>query len=61
MPETVIVGIEPEDIDTMCVDLTPVTQAKLDDVIAMVLAELDRLGAKYLAKGNLDNVSGNSI
>jgi len=38
-----------------------VTQAKLDDVIAMVLAELDRLGGKYLAKGNLDNVSGNSI
>ena len=61
VPETVIIGVEPEDIDTMCVDLTPVTQAKLDDVIAMVLAELDRLGGKYLAKGNLDNVSGNSI
>jgi hydrogenase maturation protease len=61
VPETVIIGVEPEDIDTMCVDLTPVTQAKLDDVIAMVLAELDRLGVKYLAKGNLDNVSGNSI
>ena len=61
VPETVIIGVEPEDIETMCVDLTPVTQAKLDDVIAMVLTELDRLGIKYLAKGNLDNVSGNTI
>ena len=61
VPETVIIGIEPEDIDTMCVDLTPVTQAKLVDVIDMVLAELDRLGAKYSVKGNIDNVSGNSL
>ncbi len=61
VPETVIIGVEPEDIDTMCVDLTPVTRARLDDVIAMVLTELDRLGVKYLAKGNLDNVSGNSV
>lgn len=61
VPQTVIIGVEPEDIETMCVDLTPVTQAKLVDVIAMVLAELDRLDVKYLAKGNLDNVSGNSI
>jgi hydrogenase maturation protease len=61
VPETVIIGIEPEDIDTMCVDLTPVTQAKLVDVIDMVLAELDRLGAEYSVKGNLDNVSGNPI
>jgi hydrogenase maturation protease len=61
VPETVIIGIEPEDIDTMCVDLTPMTQAKLVDVIDMVLAELDRLGAEYSVKGNLDNVSGNPI
>ena len=61
VPETVIIGIEPEDIDTMCVDLTPVTQAKLDDVIDMVLTELERLGAEYSVKGNIDNVSGNPI
>ena len=61
VPETVIVGVEPEDIDTMCVDLTPVTQAKVGDVIAMVLAELDRLGVKYTMKGTADNVSGNPI
>ncbi len=50
VPETVIVGIEPEDIETMCVDLTPVTRARMDDVIAMVLAELDRLGKTYVRK-----------
>lgn len=61
VPQTVIVGVEPEDIDTMCVDLTPVTQSKIDDVIAMVLAELDRLGVKYSMKGTADNVSGNPI
>ena len=61
VPETVIVGIEPEDIDTMCVDLTPVTQAKVKDVIAMVLAELDRLGVQYSMKGTADNVSGNPV
>jgi hydrogenase maturation protease len=61
VPETVIVGVEPEDIDTMCVDLTPVTQAKVGDVIAMVLAELDHLGIKYSMKGTADNVSGNPI
>jgi len=47
VPETVIVGVEPEDIETMCLDLTPVTQARMNDVIDMVLAELDRLGKTY--------------
>ena len=61
VPQTVIVGVEPEDIDTMCVDLTPVIQNKVDDVIAMVLAELDRLGIQYSTKGTADNVSGNPV
>ena len=50
VPNTVIVGVEPEDIETMCVDLTPITQARMDDVIAMVLTELDRLGITYTRK-----------
>jgi hydrogenase maturation protease len=50
VPETVIVGVEPEDIETMCVDLTPVIQARMNDVIDMVLAELDRLGKTYTRK-----------
>ena len=60
VPQTVIVGVEPEDIDTMSIELTPITQAKVDAVIEMVLAELDRLGVSY-TKGRSDNVSRNPI
>jgi hydrogenase maturation protease len=61
VPETVIVGVEPGDIDTLSVDLTPMTEAKVGDVIAMVLAELDRIGVPYSTKGTADNVSGDPI
>jgi hydrogenase maturation protease len=47
VPETVIVGVEPEDIDTLSIDLTPVIQTKIDPVINMVLAELNRLKVFY--------------
>ena len=47
VPETVIVGIEPEDIETLSLELTAPVQEKMDDLIAMVLKELDRLGAGY--------------
>jgi hydrogenase maturation protease len=49
-PETVILGVEPEDIETMSLNLTPVVEAKVDDLIAMVLAELDRLNATYSSR-----------
>ena len=58
VPETVIIGVEPEDIDTQSLDLTPVIQAKVDPVIQMVLAELERLGISH-RKGTSDNVSCN--
>jgi len=61
VPETVIVGVEPEDIETMGVDLTPTTRAKIYDVIAMVLAELNRLGISYRKKGKPDNVSSHTV
>jgi len=50
VPETVIVGVEPEDIETLSLELTPPVQEKMDDLIAMVLKELDRLGAGYHEK-----------
>ena len=50
VPETVIVGIEPEDIETLCLELTETTLSKVDPVIDMVLAELDRLGVAYRKK-----------
>jgi len=50
VPETVIVGVEPEDIETLGLELTPPVQEKIGDLIAMVLRELDRLGAGYHEK-----------
>jgi hydrogenase maturation protease len=50
VPETIIIGVEPEDIDTCSIDLTPTLQARFEPVIAMVLAELDRLGISYKPK-----------
>ena len=50
VPETVIVGVEPEDIETLGLELTPPVEEKIDDLIAMVLRELDRLGADYHKK-----------
>ena len=47
VPETVIIGVEPEDIDTQSLELTPIIQTKIDPVIEMVLAELDRLGVSW--------------
>jgi hydrogenase maturation protease len=47
VPETVIVGVEPEDIETLSVQLTPTIRAKVDPMIHMVLTELDRLEVPY--------------
>lgn len=47
VPRTVIIGIEPEDIQTLSLTMTPAVQAKADEVIEMVLSELNRLGASY--------------
>jgi hydrogenase maturation protease len=52
VPETVIIGIEPEDIDTLCLDLTPTTEARVEAVIAMVLDELENLGVTYRKVSN---------
>lgn len=46
-PRTVVLGVEPEDITTMDVELTPTISAKVDDLVAMVLAELEQLGIEY--------------
>jgi hydrogenase maturation protease len=47
VPETVIIGVEPEDIDTQSLELTPTIRTKIHPVIEMVLAELDRLGVSW--------------
>ena len=47
VPETVIIGVEPEDIDTQSLELTPTVKTKIDPVIEMVLTELDGLGVSW--------------
>jgi hydrogenase maturation protease len=47
VPDTVIVGVEPEDIDTCSIEMSPKIQEQVGPVIQMVLKELDRLGVAY--------------
>lgn len=53
VPETVILGVEPEDIDTLSIELTPAVQTKIDQMIEMILAELDHLGVSYQKRSNV--------
>ena len=53
-PETVLLGIEPEDTETVACTLTPVLSAKVDAMVAHVLKELDRLSVDYCKKRELD-------
>ena len=50
VPETVILGVEPFDIETLSTDLTSATQSRVDSVIDMVLDEVERLGGSYRTK-----------
>lgn len=61
VPETVILGVEPEDINTLSTELTATTENRMEDVIQMVLGELDRLGITCQDKGTDDHVSCNPI
>jgi hydrogenase maturation protease len=50
-PHTVVVvGIEPEQISCVNVELTPAIAAKLEDLAGMVLTELEHLGIAYTTK-----------
>ncbi len=44
VPDTVIVGVEPEDINTLSIELSPLIERQMTPVINMVLQELERLG-----------------
>ncbi|MFH1675206.1 MAG: HyaD/HybD family hydrogenase maturation endopeptidase [Pseudomonadota bacterium] len=46
-PETVILGVEPEDISPWGTELTPAVQGKVPELMKLVLKELDRLNIKY--------------
>ena len=55
VPETIILGIEPEDIETLGDELTPLIQSAINPMIEMVLQEIVRIGASY-TKRNLNVV-----
>jgi hydrogenase maturation protease len=46
VPQTVVIGVEPTDIETLSTELTPLIQAQVEPVVRMVLAELARLGVE---------------
>ena len=49
-PQVVVLGVEPEDITTMDIEMTPIIAAKVPELAHMVLAELDRLSIPYSPK-----------
>ena len=49
-PETIVIGVEPQDICTMGLELTPIIAASVGDLANMVLAELERLGIEVAPK-----------
>jgi len=50
VPETVIIGVEPEDISTLSIDLSEAIHSRIDHLVEMVLDELDDLGVNYQLK-----------
>ena len=46
-PATVLLGAEPEDMETLGVELTPTLLSRVDPVAEMVLGEIQRVGASY--------------
>ncbi len=62
IPETVIIGVEPEDIESCNIDLTPTVYNRIESVIDRVLVELKTLGITgRKKKGIIPHVSGNTI
>ena len=61
VPQTVIIGVEPEDIQTLSLVLTPTVKGQIGPVIQMVLSELNRLGVSYRKKEGPDHVSRDSV
>lgn len=62
MPETVILGVEPQSIAAYCDRLTPLIQSRVEDMIRRVLEEVTRLGGSYQDKGEPEeNVPCNSL
>ncbi|MDD5717137.1 MAG: hydrogenase maturation protease [Sulfuricurvum sp.] len=51
--QTTIISIIPEDILSVCVDVTPSMRAKWDEYIERIVAELNQCGISAIPKGTL--------
>lgn len=60
VPETVILGVEPQDMETLGVEMTPEISSLMDPMIEKVLVELDRVGGTY-SKRSTNNVPGDTL
>ena len=61
VPETVILGVEPEDIATLGIDMTPTIAEKVEPMIERVLDELKQLNVPVTPKEKRDDVPRHSI
>ena len=61
VPETVIVGVEPEDIETLSIELTPSPKQKIDRDDRDGAGRTGPTGSVLYAKRNNEHVSGNPI
>lgn len=49
-PETIVIGVEPEDITTIGLELTPTIDGRVDGLVSMVIGELERRKISYRRK-----------
>lgn len=49
-PETIVIGVEPEDISTVGLEMTPTISDRMDDLVAMVIDELEQRGIPFHRK-----------
>ena len=56
-PQTVVIGVEPQDLESICLTLSPIVEASLDKMCRLALEELDRLGVEPI---ETDRIPGKS-
>ncbi|MEW6261873.1 MAG: HyaD/HybD family hydrogenase maturation endopeptidase [Thermodesulfobacteriota bacterium] len=57
-PPTIIIGVEPADVETFSLNLSPVVAGRLPDLCRMVLEELKARGFEPRPKENINDVPG---
>jgi hydrogenase maturation protease len=49
-PDAVVIGIEPHDYQTMCVEVSEVLAGRLDEMAVFALKEVEAAGGTYTAR-----------